>query len=70
MPTATDPPLIVAVIDGIDRWMGHRPSTPGGLPCIGPASGCFRGFALADLAVAALVVDTAHATGLGVHLLR
>lgn len=23
----------------IDRWMGHRPSTPDGLPCIGPASG-------------------------------
>ncbi len=23
---------------GIDRWMGHRPSTPDGLPCIGPAS--------------------------------
>ena len=21
-------------------WMGHRPSTPDGLPCIGPASGC------------------------------
>jgi D-amino-acid dehydrogenase len=20
--------------------MGHRPSTPDGLPCIGPASGC------------------------------
>lgn len=24
----------------IDYWMGHRPSTPDGLPCIGPASGC------------------------------
>lgn len=23
----------------VDRWMGHRPSTPDGLPCIGPASG-------------------------------
>ena len=21
-------------------WMGHRPSMPDGLPCIGPASGC------------------------------
>ena len=21
-------------------WMGHRPSTPDGLPCMGPASGC------------------------------
>jgi D-amino-acid dehydrogenase len=21
-------------------WMGHRPSLPDGLPCIGPASGC------------------------------
>lgn len=27
-------------LPGIDRWMGHRPSTPDGLPCIGPASGC------------------------------
>jgi D-amino-acid dehydrogenase len=24
----------------VKRWMGHRPSTPDGLPCIGPASGC------------------------------
>lgn len=24
---------------GIDRWMGHRPSTPDGLPCIGVSSG-------------------------------
>jgi D-amino-acid dehydrogenase len=24
----------------IDRWMGHRPSTPDGLPCIGAASAC------------------------------
>mgnify|MGYP001765798793 CR=1 FL=1 len=24
----------------LDRWMGCRPSTPDGLPCIGPASGC------------------------------
>ncbi|TAJ33270.1 FAD-binding oxidoreductase [Bosea sp. (in: a-proteobacteria)] len=23
-----------------DRWMGNRPSTPDGLPCVGPASGC------------------------------
>lgn len=23
-----------------EYWMGHRPSTPDGLPCIGPASGC------------------------------
>lgn len=31
----------------VDRWMGHRPSTPDGLPCIGPASKCeglFYGF--------------------------
>ena len=26
--------------DRIKLWMGHRPSTPDGLPCIGPASGC------------------------------
>ncbi|HTW68729.1 MAG TPA: FAD-binding oxidoreductase [Acetobacteraceae bacterium] len=24
----------------VKRWMGHRPSTPDGLPCIGPASRC------------------------------
>jgi D-amino-acid dehydrogenase len=24
----------------VKTWMGHRPSTPDGLPCIGPASGC------------------------------
>lgn len=24
----------------IRMWMGHRPSTPDSLPCIGPASGC------------------------------
>jgi D-amino-acid dehydrogenase len=24
----------------IKLWMGHRPSTPDGLPCLGPASGC------------------------------
>ncbi|WP_188575201.1 NAD(P)/FAD-dependent oxidoreductase [Azorhizobium oxalatiphilum] len=24
----------------LSRWMGHRPSTPDGLPVIGPASGC------------------------------
>lgn len=31
----------------IDRWMGHRPSTPDGLPCIGAARSCaglFYGF--------------------------
>ena len=26
--------------DRVKFWMGHRPSTPDGLPCIGPASGC------------------------------
>ena len=26
--------------DRISRWMGRRPSTPDGLPCIGPASAC------------------------------
>jgi D-amino-acid dehydrogenase len=26
--------------DRIRLWMGHRPSTPDGLPCLGPASGC------------------------------
>ncbi len=26
--------------DRVKLWMGHRPSTPDGLPCIGPASGC------------------------------
>ena len=24
----------------VKRWMGHRPSTPDGLPVLGPASGC------------------------------
>ncbi|MBV9783660.1 MAG: FAD-dependent oxidoreductase [Acidisphaera sp.] len=24
----------------VTMWMGHRPSTPDSLPCIGPASGC------------------------------
>jgi D-amino-acid dehydrogenase len=24
----------------VKKWMGHRPSTPDGLPCIGPASRC------------------------------
>jgi D-amino-acid dehydrogenase len=24
----------------IKHWMGHRPSMPDGLPCLGPASGC------------------------------
>ena len=35
-------PAVAAKLDAgkIDRWMGHRPSTPDGLPCIGPASGC------------------------------
>jgi D-amino-acid dehydrogenase len=31
---ADTPPAEVKV------WMGHRPSTPDGLPCIGPATGC------------------------------
>ena len=26
--------------DRVKVWMGHRPSTPDGLPVIGPASGC------------------------------
>jgi D-amino-acid dehydrogenase len=26
--------------DRLKVWMGHRPATPDGLPCIGPASGC------------------------------
>jgi D-amino-acid dehydrogenase len=26
--------------DRVKRWMGHRPSTPDGLPCLGLASGC------------------------------
>ena len=26
--------------DRIKLWMGHRPSMPDGLPCLGPASGC------------------------------
>jgi D-amino-acid dehydrogenase len=26
-------------MDRVKVWMGHRPSTPDGLPCIGPASG-------------------------------
>jgi D-amino-acid dehydrogenase len=26
--------------DRVKVWMGHRPSTPDGLPCIGLASGC------------------------------
>jgi D-amino-acid dehydrogenase len=25
---------------GVTAWMGHRPSTPDGLPAIGPAAGC------------------------------
>jgi D-amino-acid dehydrogenase len=27
-------------LEQVKVWMGHRPSTPDGLPCIGPASGC------------------------------
>ena len=26
--------------DNVKVWMGHRPSMPDGLPCLGPASGC------------------------------
>ncbi|HET8997443.1 MAG TPA: FAD-binding oxidoreductase [Acetobacteraceae bacterium] len=26
--------------DRVKLWMGHRPSMPDGLPCLGPASGC------------------------------
>ena len=26
--------------DRVKMWMGHRPSTPDGLPCLGPACGC------------------------------
>ena len=26
--------------DRVRMWMGHRPSTPDGLPCLGPASDC------------------------------
>jgi D-amino-acid dehydrogenase len=26
--------------DRVKFWLGHRPSTPDGLPCMGPASGC------------------------------
>ena len=26
--------------DQVKMWMGHRPSTPDGLPCLGSASGC------------------------------
>jgi D-amino-acid dehydrogenase len=36
--------------DRVKVWMGHRPSTPDGLPCIGLASGC---------------VDVVHAFGHG-----
>jgi D-amino-acid dehydrogenase len=31
LPTASDSP-------GVERWLGHRPSTPDGLPCIGPSA--------------------------------
>ncbi len=27
-------------LDNVKVWMGHRPSMPDGLPCLGPASGC------------------------------
>ena len=27
-------------LDNVNVWMGHRPSMPDGLPCLGPASGC------------------------------
>ncbi|MEI7712703.1 MAG: FAD-binding oxidoreductase [Rhodospirillales bacterium] len=27
-------------LDHVKVWMGHRPSMPDGLPCLGPASGC------------------------------
>jgi D-amino-acid dehydrogenase len=27
-------------VERVKFWMGHRPSTPDSLPCIGPASGC------------------------------
>ena len=27
-------------LDKVKVWMGHRPSMPDGLPCLGPASGC------------------------------
>lgn len=32
-------PSVAASLDAarIDRWMGHRPSTPDGIPCIGPS---------------------------------
>ncbi|KWV49483.1 hypothetical protein AS156_15980 [Bradyrhizobium macuxiense] len=39
------PPVVSDKV--VDQWMGHRPSTPDGLPCIGPARFCrglFYGF--------------------------
>jgi D-amino-acid dehydrogenase len=27
-------------LDKVKMWMGHRPSTPDGLPCLGLATGC------------------------------
>jgi D-amino-acid dehydrogenase len=27
-------------LEAVKMWMGHRPSTPDGLPCLGLASGC------------------------------
>lgn len=30
----------LADTEAVSSWMGHRPSMPDGLPCIGPASGC------------------------------
>ncbi|MBU3731866.1 MAG: FAD-binding oxidoreductase [Beijerinckiaceae bacterium] len=40
-------PRAAANIGETTRWMGHRPSTPDGLPCIGPARDCadiFHGY--------------------------
>lgn len=40
-------PRAAAGIKETTRWMGHRPSTPDGLPCIGPARACasvFHGY--------------------------
>ncbi|KAB1082162.1 FAD-binding oxidoreductase [Neorhizobium galegae] len=34
----TYPSLRASDISSIDKWMGHRPSTPDGLPVIGPSS--------------------------------
>ena len=40
-------PRAAAHLKETTRWMGHRPSTPDGLPCIGPARACpdiFHGY--------------------------